>query len=71
MCVSHLEHNIEFELKGITRAMLNDIAVPLTSYPAKFTPHRIVAKLLQERRAALQATNGELDWAAAEAMVNI
>jgi 2-oxoglutarate dehydrogenase E1 component len=50
---------------GVEVARLRDVAEALARFPAQFTPHRRVAKLLEERRGMV-ARGEAIDWGTAE-----
>jgi 2-oxoglutarate dehydrogenase E1 component len=52
---------------GVDRAVLDRIFAKLTDYPEHFTPHPKLARQF-EARAAMYHSDGEVEWATAEAL---
>jgi 2-oxoglutarate dehydrogenase E1 component len=52
---------------AVSQAALDEVAAAFVRYPAGFTPHPKVAKLM-EARVAMVRDGGQIDWGAAEAL---
>jgi 2-oxoglutarate dehydrogenase E1 component len=65
--IGHAEEGARRGVTGVDLAELKHVGERITHFPKGFTPHKTIARILGQRRSAIEEGRG-IDWSTAEAL---